>query len=615
MMKNKFGTLLMALCAATVVAPSFARAAQDHAKKTNIVVILADDAGWGDYSINGNTNLKTPNIDSIGKAGAMLDRFYVCPLCAPTRAEFLTGRYHPRSGVRGVSTGLERMDTDEKTIADAFKAAGYATGAFGKWHNGSQWPYHPNARGFDEYYGFTSGHWGEYFDPPLEHNGEFVRGKGYIIDDLTNHAMEFIEKNRARPFFCYVPFNTPHSPFCVPDAYWNRFKDDPVKMRGQEGDREELPTTRCILAMLENQDWNVGRILKKLDDLKLSDNTIVVFFSDNGPNTWRWNGGMKGKKGQTDEGGVREPFFVRWPGKIKPGTQVPQIAGAIDLLPTLTAMAGIPRVGDKPLDGKDISPLLYGTAKDWPDRMIFSHNSGPISVRTQQYRLDKDGALFDMVADPQQKTNIADKMPDLAAKLKQEVADWRKNVIKYARPEAAVGGTKGKARVKAKAEARQDDTRPYPVGYAEFPMTPLPARDGVEHGGVKRSAGAPNCSYFVHWTSKDDTMTWDVGVNTTGEYEASIYYTCPLADAGSTVELSLNGNKATGKVAPGWDPPLLDNQDRVPRQAESIMKEFHELKLGTMHLEKGRGPLTLRALEIPGKSVMEVRLVTLTLKK
>ena len=199
--------------------------------RPNVVIFLADDSGWGDYSFTGNTQLRTPNIDSIARAGASLDRFYVCAVCSPTRAEFLTGRYHPRGGVRGVSTGQERLNTDEKTIGDAFKAAGYATGAFGKWHNGSQWPYHPNARGFDEYYGFTSGHWGEYFDPPLEHNGQPVRGEGYIADDLTTHALEFIEKNRAKPFLCYLPFNTPHSPWAVPEEYWRRFQAKPVTQR------------------------------------------------------------------------------------------------------------------------------------------------------------------------------------------------------------------------------------------------------------------------------------------------------------------------------------------------------------------------------------------------
>ena len=142
--------------------------------RPNVVIFLADDAGWGDYGASGNQQLRTPHIDSLARDGGVLDRFYVQPVCAPTRAEFLTGRYHSRGGVRGVSTGLERLNTDERTVAEAFKAAGYATGAFGKWHNGSQWPYHPNARGFEEYYGFTSGHWGEYFSPPLDHNGTAV---------------------------------------------------------------------------------------------------------------------------------------------------------------------------------------------------------------------------------------------------------------------------------------------------------------------------------------------------------------------------------------------------------------------------------------------------------
>src|SRR5687767_7182701 len=198
-------------------------AAAGPTTRPNVVVIVTDDQGWGDLSISGNTDLSTPHIDSLATGGVSLDRFFVSPVCSPTRAEFLTGRYHPRGGVRGVSTGGERLDLDERTIADVFKAAGYATGAFGKWHNGTQYPYHPNGRGFDQYYGFTSGHWGTYFDPPLEHNGKIVRGEGYITDHLTDRAIGFIEQNRDRPFFCYVPYNTPHSPMQVPDKFYAKF--------------------------------------------------------------------------------------------------------------------------------------------------------------------------------------------------------------------------------------------------------------------------------------------------------------------------------------------------------------------------------------------------------
>jgi arylsulfatase A-like enzyme len=177
-------------------------AARGQQRRPNVVVILADDQGWGDLSVHGNTNLNTPNIDSLARDGALFERFFVCPVCSPTRAEFFTGRYHPRGGVYSTSTGGERLNLDEKTIGDTFKAAGYATGAFGKWHNGMQYPYHPNARGFDEFYGFCSGHWGNYFSPVLEHNGTLVRGNGYITDDLTEHALAFIEQNKDRPCFC-----------------------------------------------------------------------------------------------------------------------------------------------------------------------------------------------------------------------------------------------------------------------------------------------------------------------------------------------------------------------------------------------------------------------------
>lgn len=326
--------------------------------KPNVVIFLADDAGWGDYSHSGNTQISTPNIDSIAKDGATMENFFVCPVCSPTRSEMLTGRYYPRTGVEGVSTGKERINLDEKTIADALNAAGYATGAFGKWHNGSQYPYHPVGRGFDEYFGHTAGHWGEYFDAPLEQNGRMVKTEGYIVDVCTDKALGFIENNKDKPFLCYIPFTTPHSPWAAPEKYWEKFKNMPITQRGTAEGRENLDQTRCALAMVENQDWNVGRVLKKLDELNLTEETLVIYFSDNGPNGYRWTGGLKGKKGGTDEGSVKSVCYIRLPGRIAPGTSVSHIAGAIDFLPTITSLTGVPRVGDKPLDGRDLSPLL-----------------------------------------------------------------------------------------------------------------------------------------------------------------------------------------------------------------------------------------------------------------
>ena len=239
-------TVFPALLAGFLMAVSSADAA-----KPNIVVVLTDDQGWGDLSLHGNTNLSTPNLDRLAQEGAQFDRFYVCPVCSPTRAEFLTGRYHPRGGVYSTGAGGERLDLDEHTIGDTFKAAGYATGAFGKWHNGMQYPYHPNGRGFDEYYGFCSGHWAHYFSPMLEHNGAIVKGEGFVVDDFTNKAMAFMEASAkaGKPFFAYLPYNTPHSPMQVPDEYWERHAANPLKMGGPKSRKASVSHTRAALAM------------------------------------------------------------------------------------------------------------------------------------------------------------------------------------------------------------------------------------------------------------------------------------------------------------------------------------------------------------------------------
>ena len=555
----------------------------------NFVIFLSDDQGWGDLSSSGNTNLSTPNIDSLARDGATFDRFYVCPVCSPTRAEFLTGRYHPRGGVFSTSAGGERLDLDEVTIAEAFKAAGYVTGAFGKWHNGLQWPYHPNARGFDEFYGFCSGHWGNYFDPTLEHNGTLVRGKGFIIDDLTHQAMNFVVANRNKPFFCYIPYNTPHSPMQVPDRFYKKFEGAALKMQHQGRRRGNILHTRAALAMCENIDWNVGRMLKKLDELGIADNTVVMYFSDNGPNGWRWNGGMKGRKGSTDEGGVRSPCMIRWPKKIKPGVKVSEIAAAIDILPTFADIAGIEVMGDKKLDGLSLKSLLMGQSNEWPERMIFSRWNNGTSVRTQRYRLDGRGRLFDMIDDPGQRKDVSHAHPDAASRLSRAVADWRKDVL---------------------TDWKED--RPFPVGHSGSKVTYLPARDGQSAGCVKRSNRYPNDSFFTGWTDIGGRVSWDVEVLTAGTYQVDLYYTCSEKDLGVVVELSMGDSRVRGTITEAYDAPFLGRKnDRFPRQ-ESEVKYFRPMTLGTIDLKAGRGKLVLRAIDIPGDLAMDVRYIVLT---
>jgi hypothetical protein len=460
------------------------------------------------------------------------------------------------------------------------------------------------ARGFDEFFGHSAGHWGEYFDAPLESNGRMIRTKGYIVDVCTERAIDFIDRNKAKPFLCYVPFTTPHSPWAVPQEDWLRFKNKPITQQATQAGNEFADQTRCALAMMENQDRNVGRILERLRRHGIAENTIVLYFSDNGPNSSRWTGGMKGNKGTTDEGGVRSVCFLRWPLKLPAGNTVSHITGAIALLPTLTALAGVKRVNDLPLDGLNLTPLLTREGGEWQDRMIFSTWSGKISVRTQTHRLDHAGKLFNMTIDPGQTKPVNATEPKLASKLTSAVQAWRKEMF----------GKDETAKPRKRIGASIVDSRPITVGYREFPITMLPARDGEPRGGVKRSSSAPNCSYFVNWKDTNDSMVWLLDVHTAGRYQVLIDYTCPLPDAGSTVEVSFMDARLTCKVNPGWDPPLYTNQDTLPRPpGESQMKDFRTLSLGEITLPASQAALTLRALEIPGKSVMELRRITLTL--
>ena len=561
------------------------------ATKPNVIVFLTDDQGWGDLSLNGNTDLSTPNIDSLANDGASFEHFFVCPVCSPTRAEFLTGRYHVRGGVYSTSAGGERLDLDEVTIADTFRSAGYTTGAFGKWHNGMQYPYHPNGRGFEEFYGFCSGHWGDYFSPPLERNGKIVKGNGFCIDDFTDKAITFIENSskNKKPFFAYLPYNTPHSPMQVPDKWWDKFKNKKIKMRNRDPRREDIDHLRCALAMCENIDWNIGRVLKKINDLKIEKNTIVIFFHDNGPNGVRWNGGMKGRKGSTDEGGVRSPLLIRWPDKISKGIKINQITSVMDLLPTLTDCANIPISSQKALDGRSLKPLLLGERNKWKERTLINYWRGKTSARNQNFRLDHLGKLYDMTNDPGQLADISALRPKIRNQLLEEVSNWKKTVL----PEL------GK------------DERSFVIGHPNYRWTQVPARDGVSHGAIKRSGRFPNCSYYENWKTTEDKITWNCEVGATGTYEVSIHYALKKGDEGTVVQLSHNNASVEHKFTESHEVASRGQEnDRVERR-ESYVKDFKEIKIGIINLTKGKGELTLKALEIPGEESIEFRLLML----
>ena len=557
----------------------------------NVILIMTDDQGWGDLSLNGNLDLTTPHIDRLGETGVQFDRFYVSPVCSPTRAEILTGRHHVRGGVFSTSRGGERLDIDEETMAEVFKTAGYQTAAYGKWHNGMQAPFHPNSRGFDDFYGFCSGHWGNYFNPLLEHNGNMVRGNGFIIDDLTQHGIDFIEKNKNQPFFLYLPYNTPHSPMQVPDRFWKKYKDKKLSQIGSEGppkNQNQIDHTRAALAMCENIDWNVGRIIEHLKNSDLLEKTIVIYLSDNGPNGNRWNGNMKGRKGSTDEGGVRSPMIINWSGKIPKGKIINQIASGIDLLPTLKDLTGIKSQPKKPIDGISLQPLIMEKNPSWENRNIYNYWRGKLSLRNQNYRLDYQGQLFDMINDPSQTTDISIDRPQVVKEMLEAKEKWKKTVL---------------------VELPNKDKRPFYIGHSSVKTTQIPARDGFPHGELKRSNRFPNCTYFTNWINQKDSITWEAEVHKAGNFEVTVYYSCEEDAVGSVFEVSFGKAKIQGKIAEAHTTEEYGaEEDRVIRQ-ESYVKDFKPLKIGVISLQKGKGTLKIKGIKKNGRELMDFRLM------
>ncbi len=583
---RRLGFAHPALAIAVTISAAGAAAAQP-----NVVVVLADDQGWGDLSLHGNPNLSTPNIDSLARDGAEVKNFYVCAVCSPTRAEFLTGRYHTRMGVHSTSTGGERFNADEQTIAEVFRRGGYATAAYGKWHSGMQYPYHPNARGFEDYYGFCSGHWGNYFSPMLEHNGKIVQGNGFLVDDLANHAIEFIRENKDQPFFVYLPLNTPHSPMQVPDPFWDKFKNksivaDPAPENSR---KQNLVHTRAALAMCENIDANVGRLLGVLDELELADNTIVVYFSDNGPNGARFNGGLRGRKGSTYEGGLRSPFVIRYPHAIQAGRVVNRVAGAIDLLPTLAEFAGLAIDPPKPLDGVSMAPLLRGEKVDPTDRLIYSAWNTKASVRSQRYRMQASGQLFDLENDPGENHDLSKQRPKVAKRLSAALDGW----IAQTQPRSS----------------RAKETRPITLAHPDAQFTQLPARDAMADGQIVRSNRFPNCTFMTQWGDTKSEITWNVQVLGEGDYEVQMYYACEKSSVGSVVELSLGKERIAKAIEVANDAPLIGKEHDRFLRGEGYVRQWRPMTLGTMHLKPGRGTLRLRATKVSGKQVADMRLL------
>jgi arylsulfatase A-like enzyme len=433
---------------------SLAAYTQQH---PNVILILTDDQGYGDLGVTGNPHVKTPVIDKFARQSIRFNNFYVCPVSAPTRSGLLTGRYSLRTGIRDTYNGGAMMAPEEVTIAELLKKADYKTGIFGKWHLGDNFPLRPIDQGFDESVVHLAGGMGQpgdittyfrkdssYFDPVLWHNGKQERYEGYCSDIFTSQAISFIEKNNNRPFFCYLAFNAPHTPLQVPDKYYRMYKGiDPSKgfandprpfPEMNENDKEDA---RKVYAMVSNIDDNVGRLLKKIDDLGISGNTVVIFMTDNGPQQRRYVAGMRGLKGTVYNGGVRVPFYMRFPTMGKSNMDVETLTANIDVLPTIAEICHVEMPNDRKIDGISMLPLISDEKTSSSERLLFFYWSrhypelyNNMALIKGKYKIaghaDYNATvekfeLFDLSKDPFELKNIVKENSSVALILKTEM--------------------------------------------------------------------------------------------------------------------------------------------------------------------------------------------------
>jgi arylsulfatase A-like enzyme len=405
------------------------------ARRPNVILVISDDQGFGDLSLHGNPNLKTPHMDGIATAGVQFTQFQVCPVCSPTRSSLLTGRYNYRTGIVDTFLGRSLMYPDETTMAEVFGSAGYRTGIFGKWHLGDNYPMRAIDQGFQEALVLKGGGLAQpsdppeskssYFDPVLQYNGKADRRRGYCTDIFFKAAGDFIEMNRKQPFFLYVAPNAPHTPLQVEESWV-----EPFRKMGLPED------TAKVYGMVSNLDTNLGGLLARVRTAGLEQDTIVIFMSDNGAQGRRYNAGMRGVKGTVYQGGIRAPFFVRWHGTVAAGHKVDRIAAHIDVLPTLLEACGVPKPAGVKLDGKSLLPLIRGEQPAWPDRTLYTQwhrGDEPVlfrncAARSQRFKLVDGKELHDLEADPAESRDISGSHPEVTAKMRRDCEDWFRDV-------------------------------------------------------------------------------------------------------------------------------------------------------------------------------------------
>lgn len=563
-------------------------------ERPNIIFILTDDQGWWELGAHGNTVIETPTMDRLHKESVTFSHYYSAPVCSPTRAGIMTGRYHLRTGLYNTRFGGDVIDKSEVTVAELLKRAGYRTGLFGKWHLGHYYGYQPNQRGFDEFFGHYQGHIEEYDYPDqLVHNGKPVEARKYVTDLFTDAAIEFIEQRTSNPFFCYLAYNAPHSPWVVGTSHSRQTRgDNLIKKYLDRG----LPLKDArIYAMVEIIDENLARLFKRLEELDLAENTVVIFSTDNGGVSGSFNAGLRGRKGSVYEGGVRSPLMVRWPGKFPAGARIDAMVSHVDIMPTLCDLAGAQLPQDRKIDGKSLLPLLKTGKGESPHRYIYHHwdryfpnpyntwaicdgrykllNSPSPWPETPVKQPEPFGQLYDLQNDPGEKMDISQKHPEIVKRLRQEFLAYFEDVT----------------------AGRTYRPVPIPVGNAaENPVEIQASWATLKGDSVRYAFFGYDWDSVDSWELPGERAEWQLDVVEGGRYEVIISYGCAQRSAGGRLKI------AAGKSAVEFE--------TIPTPTADV---FEVKTLGVIDLPRGRTSLIAEVVSAKGGELMRLNKIWL----
>ncbi|KAA5547032.1 arylsulfatase [Roseiconus nitratireducens] len=563
------------------------------AERPNIVFVMTDDQGYWDTGATGNPHIDTPHMDRLASEGARLNRYYAAPVCAPTRAGVMTGRYYLRTGLYNTRFGGDSLGRNEVTVAQLLKRAGYRTGLFGKWHLGKYHAYQPQERGFDEFFGHYHGHIERYqFPDQVYHNGQPVEARGYVSDVFTDAAIDFVEhavKTKRDPFFCALMYNAPHSPFLLDTSHYNQPQGDLLLTKYlQRG----LPIREArIYALIERVDQNLGRLLKAIDEVGAEKNTVVVFTSDNGGVSKYWKGGMNGNKAGVYEGGVRAPCFVRWPNRIEAGKSIDAQTSHVDWLPTFCEIAETEIPDDRVMDGISLVPLLTTDSDDSAHRYVYHtwdrytpNADQRWAVSDQRWKLlcqvGRDSAasrtnwrLFDLQADPGETRNIARQHPQEVERLREAFLQWFEDV------------TQGQVYRPV----------PVPVGHPEENPVEIEPSWSTQHGDhIAYTFDGYDWDTIDRWRDPGERAVWRLDVQRPGDYRVKLTYGCRPLDAGGVVRLSVGDASVTHQV-----------------RATATADQFESADVGAIHLESGASELVAEVVSCPGTELMRLNGISL----